>query len=220
MAAVAFGIESMNEEGDLMNWADLKDSRLVEEARAGERAAFDELVRRHEPKTYQQCLRILGSPEDAEDQAQGVFLKAYQALPGFRQDAMFSTWLYSIARNACLMRLRKRHLPTVPLDSPIECKDGEVQRDIPDPSANPAGRVMFGELQNVLANAMDDLAPLNREVFELRTLRGLSTEDTANVLGLTSSAVRSRLHRARRDLKHVMRRYLDEGRADSMVSLV
>lgn len=193
----------------------LNDSRLVEEARAGDRSAFDELVRRHTPRTYRQCLRILGNPEDAEDQSQGVFLKAYQALPGFREDAMFSTWLYSIARNACLMRLRKRKLQTVPLDAPVKCPRGEVERDVPDPSANPARRVMFGELQEVLADALDELAELNRAVFELRTFQGLSTEDAACVLGLTPAAVRSRLHRARRDLKRAVGLYLKEGLVES-----
>ncbi len=193
----------------------LNDSRLVEEARAGDRLAFDELVRRHTPRTYRQCLRILGNPEDAEDQSQGVFLKAYQALPGFREDAMFSTWLYSIARNACLMRLRKRKLETVPLDAPVKCQGGEVERDVPDPTANPARRVMFGELQEVLAGALDELAELNRAVFELRTFQGLSTEDTACVLGLTPAAVRSRLHRARRDLKRAVGLYLEKGLVES-----
>lgn len=187
------------------------DPELVELARKGEQTAFDELVRRHTANTYRQCIKILGNHEDAEDQTQEIFLKAYQALPTFRSESRFSTWLYTIARNACLMRLRKRRLKTVSLDRPIECEDGEVERQVEDDGADPTRGVLLEELSVVVGRQVEALAPVNRDVFQLRLVGGLSTDETAEVLGLTSSSVRSRLHRVRRSLREGLECYLDNG---------
>ena len=176
------------------------DTELVEMAKAGDRDAFGVLVARHEAKIYGLCLKMLGNPEDAEDCLQEVFIKAFQALPGFRQEARFSTWLYRIAHNACLMRLRKKKLDTVPIDRPVDLGEGPIQREIPDWTTDPRSGVMNEELNTVLANHINELAPDNRIVFLLRDIHGLSTDDTASVLGLSVLAVKSRLHLARRRL--------------------
>jgi RNA polymerase sigma-70 factor, ECF subfamily len=196
----------------IMTYQDETDGELVELARDGERRAFEELVKRHTANTYRQCYKILNCHEDAEDLTQEVFLKAYQALPTFRRESRFSTWLYTITRNACLMRLRKRKLDTVSLDRPLECDDGDVERQVVDTSADPSRAVLLRELSDVLYRQVDDLGPTNRVIFELRLLGGLSTDETACILGLTSSSVRSRLHRVRRSLREGLRSYLEEGR--------
>lgn len=189
------------------------DSELVAMAKAGDRDAFGVLVERHESKIYGLCLKMLGNPEDAEDVLQEVFIKAFQALPGFREEARFSTWLYRIAHNACLMRIRKKKLETVSLDRPLDVEEGQIQRDVTDWSTDPRTDVMSEELSSVLTRHINELSPDNRIVFVLRDVHGLSTDDTASVLGLSVPAVKSRLHRARLYLRERLSDYMVEGSA-------
>jgi len=189
------------------------DSELVAMAKAGDKDAFGILVERHESKIYGLCLKMLGHPEDAEDVLQEVFIKAFQALPGFRQEARFSTWLYRIAHNACLMRIRKKKLETVSLDRPLDVEEGHIQRDVTDWSTDPRTDLMSEELSSVLTRHINELSPDNRIVFVLRDIHGLSTDDTASVLGLSVPAVKSRLHRARLYLRERLSDYMVEGAA-------
>lgn len=189
------------------------DQQLVSMAKAGDKDAFSVLVERHESKIYGLCLKMLGNPEDAEDVLQEVFIKAFQALPGFREEARFSTWLYRIAHNACLMRIRKKKLETVSLDRPLDVEEGQIQRDVTDWSTDPRTDVMSEELSSVLTRHINELSPDNRIVFVLRDIHGLSTDDTADVLGLSVPAVKSRLHRARLYLRERLSDYMVEGRA-------
>ncbi len=191
------------------------DSELVVEAKAGDGDAFSELVLRHESKIYGLCLKMLGNPEDAEDCLQEVFMKAYEALPGFRQEARFSTWLYRIAYNACLMRIRKKKLDTVSLDRPVRMGEDNIERDVADWTMDPRSGVMNEELNEVLAKHINELQPDNRIVFVLRDIHGLSTDDTANVLGLSVPAVKSRLHRARLFLRERLSDYFSRGTTDA-----
>jgi RNA polymerase sigma-70 factor (ECF subfamily) len=188
------------------------DAELVRRAQSGDRAAFDALVTRSESKVYGLCLKMLGNPEDAEDVLQEVFIKAYQSLSGFRGDSAFSTWLYRIATNACLMRIRKKKLETVSLDQPVE-QGEDGTRDVADWTKDPASELMNDELRAVLAQHINELAPDNRIVFVLRDIHGLTTEDTASVLGLTPPAVKSRLHRARLYLRERLSGYFSHGSA-------
>mgnify|MGYP006301458985 CR=1 FL=1 len=187
------------------------DSELVRLAKAGDAQAFNELVVRHEDNVYGLCLKMLRNPEDAEDCLQEVFIKAFEALPDFREEARFSTWLYRIATNACLMRIRKRKLETVSLDRPVELGDGKVPQQVADWTADPSAGVMNEELKGVLNEHINELPPDNRIVFLLRDIHGLSTDDTASVLGLSVPAVKSRLHRARLYLRDRLSGYFARG---------
>jgi RNA polymerase sigma-70 factor (ECF subfamily) len=187
------------------------DSDLVKKAKAGDDGAFGELVERNEAKVYGLCLKMLGNQEDAEDCLQEVFIKAYKALPGFRQEARFSTWLYRIAYNESLMRIRKKKLDTVPLDRPVELEEGDVSRELADWTNDPRADVMNDELSDVLVQHVNELDPDNRIVFVLRDVHGLSTSDTAEALGLSVPAVKSRLHRARLFLRQRLSDYFDRG---------
>jgi RNA polymerase sigma-70 factor (ECF subfamily) len=189
------------------------DTDLVAMAKAGDKDAFGILVQRHESKIYGLCLKMLGNPEDAEDVLQEVFIKAFQALPSFREEARFSTWLYRIAHNACLMRIRKKKLETVSLDRPLDVEEGHIQRDVTDWSTDPRTDVMSEELSSVLTQHINELSPDNRIVFVLRDIHGLSTDDTASVLGLSVPAVKSRLHRARLYLRERLSDYMVGGNA-------
>jgi len=188
------------------------DSDLVKLAKAGDDAAFGELVERNEAKVYGLCLKMLGNQEDAEDCLQEVFIKAFKALPGFREEARFSTWLYRIAYNESLMRIRKKKLDTVPLDRPVELEEGDVSRELADWTTDPRADVMNDELSEVLVQHVNELEPDNRIVFILRDVHGLSTGDTAEALGLSVPAVKSRLHRARLFLRQRLSDYFDHGK--------
>lgn len=187
------------------------DRDLVKKAKAGDSEAFGELVQRHEGKIYGLCLKMLGNAEDAEDCLQEVFIKAFRALPGFREEARFSTWLYRIAYNESLMRIRKKKLDTVPIDRPVELGEGSVDREIADWTMDPRSDVMNDELSGILIRHVNELDPDNRIVFLLRDVHGLSTSDTAETLGLTVPAVKSRLHRARLFLRERLSDYFEKG---------
>jgi RNA polymerase sigma-70 factor (ECF subfamily) len=188
------------------------DTELVKSAKAGDANAFGELVERNEAKIYGLCLKMLGNQEDAEDCLQEVFIKAFKALPGFREEARFSTWLYRIAYNESLMRIRKKTLDTVSLDRPVELDEGDVTRDLADWTTDPRADMMNSELSDVLVRHVNELDPDNRIVFLMRDVHGMSTGDTAEALGLSVPAVKSRLHRARLFLRQRLSDYFDSGK--------
>lgn len=189
------------------------DTELVGRARGGDNDAFGLLVERHEANVYGLCIKMLRNPEDAEDCLQEVFVKAYKALPSFREEARFSTWIYRIATNACLMRIRKRKLDTVSLDQPLELGEAEIPREVADWTTDPASTVMNDELGGVLTRHINALPANNRIVFVLRDVHGISTEETADILGLSIPAVKSRLHRARLFLRERLAQYYASGGA-------
>ena len=175
---------------------------LVAEAKAGSYAAFEELVNRYEKKIYRLALNITGNPEDAEDVLQESFLKAFEHLPGFREDSRFYTWLVRIAVNQGLMKLRKRRSDkTLPFGE-VRDEEGEVTpRDFADWKPNPEELMARSELETILRNAAETLPPTFRSVFFLRDVEGLSTEETAQMLKLSEGAVKARLFRARMHLR-------------------
>ena len=181
--------------------AKAKDEDLVILARQENTRAFDELVNRYQSKIYRLARRMSETEEDAEDVLQEAFVKAYKSLGGFKGKSRFSTWLYRITVNLALMKLRKKRLETVPLDQPIETRDGAVQRDIEDGGPDPLESLIAAESKKTLDAAVTDLPAGHRAVFVLRDVEKLSTEDTARVLGITVPAVKSRLHRTRLMLK-------------------
>jgi RNA polymerase sigma-70 factor (ECF subfamily) len=185
------------------------DLELVRKAKAGDQDAFGELMLRNEAKVYGLCLKMLGNQEDAEDCLQESFIKAYKALPRFREESRFSTWLYRIAYNESLMRIRKKKLDTVSLDRPVEMDEGDVTRELADWTNDPRADVMNNELSDILVQHINELDPDNRIVFILRDVHGLSTGDTAEALGLSVPAVKSRLHRARLFLRQRLSDYFE-----------
>ena len=187
------------------------ESALVTAAKAGDYDAFEQLVNRYEHKIYRLGLNITGNPEDAEDVLQEAFLKAFENLPRFREDSRFYTWIVRIAVNQALMKLRKRRTDkSVSLDDPIE-EDGEViPRDFADWKPNPEQLLGRTETRETLEKAIQNLSPSFRTVFMLRDVEGLSTEETAEMLGLTISAVKARLFRARLRLREELSQVFKE----------
>jgi len=188
------------------------DSALVTEAKAGSYPAFEELVNRYEKKIYRLGLNITGSPEDAEDVLQETFLKAFQHLPEFREDARFYTWLVRIGVNEGLMKLRKRRADkTVTMEDQVDEEGVVMPREFTDWKPNPEQLLAQSELASILNNAAKSLPPTFRTVFHLRDVEGLSTAETAELLGLTESAVKARLFRARLQLREDLSRVFKRG---------
>jgi len=183
------------------------ESSLVAQAKAGDQAAFSELVTHYERKIYRLAKNITRNDEDAEDVLQDAFLKAYTHLDNFKGDSKFYTWIVRIAVNEALMRLRKRKTDrTVPLDEPVELGEETVAREIAVWEDNPEQRYSKEEWRSILDAAVDDLKPDFRTVFVLRDIEELSTEETAETLGISVPAVKSRLLRARLALRETLTR--------------
>jgi RNA polymerase sigma-70 factor (ECF subfamily) len=180
---------------------------LVLAAQAGDAASFEKLVSMYERKIFRLGMNITGNREDAEDVMQNAFLKAYEHLGNFQGDSRFYTWLVRIAVNEGLMRLRKRRPNQVSLDEPIEGDDDLLPREVEDWGPSPEQRFAQTELHEILDKVIGELPEDFRTVFALRDIEELSTEETAQLLGLSVPAIKSRLLRARLRLRAKLNRY-------------
>ncbi len=170
------------------------DVHLLRAAQLGDLSAFEELVRRHRTRIYRVALRMLANPADAEDAAQDAFLQCWSALPRFRAESSFSTWVVQIATNRCLNMLRSRRA-----EASAERTDARAARlsEVVETRA---------ELQ-ALEAALVRLTPEQRAPLVLREFEGLSYEEIASVLEVTVPAVKGRIHRARLELIAAMRQW-------------
>lgn len=184
------------------------DEELVRRVQAGNNEAFEELVKRYERKVYNIAYRLMGNERDASEVLQDAFLRAYRFLPKFQFKSSFFTWLYRIATNVSLTKLRKREkVQLVSIDEPANA-DGDLPLEIPDYRYNPEKMMKQRQLREALQKAVDNLPPDYRSVVVLRDLEGLSNEEVSKVLNLTVAAVKSRLHRGRLELRKVLAEYL------------
>ena len=186
------------------------DELLVKQSKTGDYGSFEELVKRYEQKIYALALRFTGNKTDAKDVLQETFLQAFRHLSSFREESRFSTWIYRIAVNQCLMRRRrKKIMKTVSLDTPLVTrKHDELTREFPeDWSRSPDATLDNKELKEKLSGAIDMLPEEYRTVFVLRDMNGLSNEEAAKVLNVSVPAVKSRLHRARMFLRDSLSDY-------------
>lgn len=202
----------------------LSDEEVVERVVAGDTSLFEILMRRYNQRLFRVARGILSDDAEAEDVMQEAYVRAFRELAGFRGEARFSTWLTRIACNEALARARKRRR-LVPIGI-----GGDEPPDPPAATAGPERELENRELQAVLREAVEVLPDPLRSVFCLREIEGLSTEQTADLLGLSEENVRVRLHRAKRSLRHtlderigreVRRLYLFEApRCDRIVAAV
>ena len=196
------------------------EAALVARAQAGDQAAFTTLVDHYHRKIYRIGKNITQNNEDAEDVLQETFLKAYEHLGGFQGNSKFYTWIVRIAVNEALMKLRKRKGDRfVSLDEPIETGEEEVKREVAVWEDNPEQRYSREEIQHILEEAVDDLKPDFRTVFALRDIEELSTEETAEALGISVPAVKSRLLRARLALREKLTRQFKRKGEDVFANL-
>jgi RNA polymerase sigma-70 factor (ECF subfamily) len=184
---------------------------LVAAAKAGDIDAFETLVGRYERKIFRLAQNITQNKEDAEDVMQEAFLKSYQHLSEFQGNSRFYTWLVRIAVNQALMKLRKRRPNQVSLDEEVDTGEDTIPREVEDWGPSPEERYKQAELGQILTSTIAELEPPFRIVFQLRDIEELSTEETAEALGLSIPAVKSRLLRARLKLRQKLNRYFRQG---------
>ncbi|MBL8236004.1 MAG: sigma-70 family RNA polymerase sigma factor [Bryobacterales bacterium] len=183
------------------------DAALIESARRGDTEAFTELVNRHYQSSLKLARSILRDFEDAEDEVQNAFTKVYLHLSRFEGNSRFSTWLSRIVVNQCLMRLRKaRRARFAYLDDPGS-EDGNVRMELADGAETPEQSLGRGEVEALLRREVNCIPPLLREPLLLRETMRLSLTDVAKRLNITEAAAKSRLLRARRELKTRLARH-------------
>jgi RNA polymerase sigma-70 factor (ECF subfamily) len=186
---------------------------LVLAAKKGDLEAFSQLVTRYDRNIFRIAQHITHNEEDAQDVVQEAFLKAYTNLAQFQGNSKFYTWLVRIAVNEALMKLRRRRSDkTVSIDEDVETEDGSMPREVADWSPNPEQLYGQSELGDILKKTIQGLPPGFRTVFVLRDVEGLSTEETAEMLQLSVPAVKSRLLRARLQLRERLARYFKSKR--------
>jgi RNA polymerase sigma-70 factor (ECF subfamily) len=177
------------------------DRRLIAECLGGRRDAFGELVSRYHGRLYNAAVRLVDSPEDAADVVQDSFLNAFQSLHTFKGDAEFFTWLYRIAFNTAISLKRKKRA-VVSLDA--GGRDGNLDPDDPSEFIRPGAALERSEDEAQLRDAMDRLSHEHREVLVLKDIEGLKYEEIAEILGVPIGTIRSRLHRARLELRDLL----------------
>ncbi|GMV25147.1 MAG: RNA polymerase sigma24 factor [Phycisphaerae bacterium] len=180
---------------------------IVERVRAGDHAAFDELVKIAGGRIIAVCRRMLGQDEDVMDVVQDTFLSAFKSISNFDGRSQFTTWLYRIAVNACLMRIRtrrRRRERSIDDFLPTFLDDGhQVDPTRPWKPCEAFG-IERSDIRDFVRARIDELPEQYRIVLMLRDIEELSTEETAEALGMTVSGVKTRLHRARQALRGLM----------------
>ncbi|MFZ1146336.1 MAG: sigma-70 family RNA polymerase sigma factor [Bryobacteraceae bacterium] len=200
--------------------AETDEAALVAQSREGDARAFGELVRRYERKIFRLAQHVTQNREDAEDVLQETFLKAYEHLDQFQGTARFYTWIVRIAVNQALMKLRRRRTDrSVSLDEAIDTGEDTIVREVAAWDENPEQRFSRAELGQILDSAIQSLEPAYQSVFVLRDIDELSTEETADALGLSIPAVKSRLLRARLQLREKLTRHFKRKGDDAFAYL-
>ena len=181
---------------------DLKERELIRKAKQGDMLAFEELILKHEKIVYNVALRMMNHSEDAKDISQEVFLKAYRSLVNFDERSAFSTWLYRITHNTCIDEMRKRKgKQSYSLEEELENEEGSMQRQIADEGDTPEESLLRQEQKSEILQALDTLSEEHKAAIILRDVKGLSYEEIAEILELSLGTVKSRISRARNQLK-------------------
>lgn len=191
----------------------LPDERIIAAAREGERRAFAELVRRYEDTVYRLAYTLCREREKAEETFQDTFINVFRKLRSFDGRSKFSTWLYTIVTNSCLMRHRRRKMRDLEesleaLDAPAVGADGRFVTAVARWEETPADIMLDKELRAQLDAAIRKLPDEYRVVFVLRDIDGKSTAETAAITGVSEEAAKSRLRRARAFLRQQLTPYM------------
>jgi RNA polymerase sigma-70 factor, ECF subfamily len=190
-----------------------KDFELVRAINAGETERFYELVKRYEQSLYNFGYRMCGNVQDTEDVVQETFLNIFRYLKSFRHESKFKNWMYKIATSTCIKKRRKSKFAPekeLSLDDFIPKDHSDQPTDIPDWAVLPLEKVLNDELADQLNTAILSLPDKYRVVIVLRDIEGFSTEEAAQILNLTPSNVKVRLHRARLFVRDRMKDYFND----------
>ena len=185
---------------------DQQEGALIQRVLGGEHDAFYVLIQPYQRPVFMAALSILNNPADAEETAQEAFLRAFRALANFRADCKFSTWLIQIAINEARSRLRKEHRNLYEsIDQGVEAEDGDyIPRDFADWREIPTETLQRAELRQALARALATLAPIYRQVLVMRDVNHMSIQETADALGISAANVKTRLLRARLQMRDAL----------------
>jgi len=191
-----------------------QDVELVQAIQAGRQELFPELVQRYAQALYNFGMKMCGQPSDAEDVVQETFLNAYKYLESFRYETKFKNWLYRIATSACSKKRRKSKFAPqreLSLDEFLPQDEAAVEKQVPSWAALPLEQLLNEELGQTLRTAILELPEKYRVVLVLRDIEGFSTDEAAQILNLTPSNIKVRLHRARLFLRDRLKTYFEDG---------
>jgi len=188
------------------------DTALVQASRGGDVAAFEQLVKRYDAKLLRIAQKVTQNPEDAEEAVQEAFFKAYQKLEQFHGHATFSTWLVRIALNESFMKMRKRRgILEQSIDNAFSDSDGaRLPFDVADWAPNPEAQYRATELREILVSSLQRLTSALKIVFVLRDIEEYSISETSEILTLSATAVKTRLSRARLQLREELSKYFKQ----------
>ena len=180
---------------------ELSESEAIERARQGDADAFEALYDLHKRRVYSLCLRMTANAAEAEDLTQEAFLQLFRKIGTFRGESAFSTWLHRMAVNVVLMRLRKKNLPVVPLDDPLESEEESSKKELGGPDQKLAGSVDRMQIQR----AVEALPPGYRTIFVLHDMEGYEHNEIATLVGCSIGNSKSQLHKARMKLRDLLK---------------
>jgi RNA polymerase sigma-70 factor (ECF subfamily) len=187
-----------------------RDSLLIKKIQGGDMAAFDQLVIKHKDKLFNMVYWFLGDYQEANDCAQEIFIKVFKGIKRFRFESSFSTWLYRIAINTCRNRIKSSayrwKMRTVPLENPDSSKEGNRSYEIQNGSPSPANELEKKERMMRIQKAVNSLPQEQNRIIVLRDIQGLSYQEISDITGLKLGTVKSRLARARLELKNKLNR--------------
>jgi RNA polymerase sigma-70 factor (ECF subfamily) len=186
------------------------DAELIRDFLEGGQSSFNRLVLKYQNKVFNLCYRMLGERSEAEDVAQEVFMTLFRSVKHFRGDSLFSTWVFRITVNHCKNRLkylsRRNYFKTQSLDQPFQTEEGEVTPDTEDEGPTPEETLISNEVKEAVQLKIAELDTEHRTAIVLRDIQGLSYQEIAEILGLKEGTVKSRIHRARLELKEKLER--------------
>ncbi len=182
------------------------EKNLLERAKSGDIAAFEQLIESYQRKIFNIAFRMLGNYDDAGDLTQEVLIRIYKSIRSFKEQSSFSTWIYRITTNVCLDELRKRkNKKVVSLDDEIRLEDGEMKRQIESGDPSPEETVETEELKKFVDDSIAQLSEEHRMVIVLRDIQGFSYEEIAEIIKCPAGTVKSRINRARQALKNILK---------------
>jgi RNA polymerase sigma-70 factor (ECF subfamily) len=183
---------------------------VIKSCKAGDEKAFTEIVLHSQKKVFNIAYRMLGNLEEAKDLAQEVFISVFESIKDLKEEIKFDAWLTQITLNHCRNRWkylkRRRYFKSDSLDDPIETEEGSMPRALVDPSDNPETLYEKKSIQQFIRGGLLKLKEDQRELVVLRDLQGFSYEEMGDLLGLPEGTIKSKLHRARMDLKEILER--------------
>jgi len=188
----------------------LKETELVAKAKKGDQSAFSQLVNTYSEKIYNLALRILRNKEDAEDILQETFITVLEKLHTFDGRSGFFTWIYRIATNAALMKLRKKKIQYIDLPDNPDFQENLESKVFIDWSQDSSLNVYNKEVKEVLSSAIGELSEIYKTIFILRDIEKLSIKDTSKILEISEENVKIRLRRARQYLRDKLSDYFSE----------